>query len=204
VLFGAPLVLGLLELGHPAFMPNDDIFAIVAPIAVWWTALHVAQIPLFALLGLAVFLLVRGLEGRAAHLSRAAIAVFVVVYPAFDAAVGVSSGVLLQNLSTLGAEQRAVLQPALHALFWGPITGLLAIVGSASWLVALLAAAWAWREADAPRMAIALLAVSGLLLAVSHIRPFGPLACLCFLIAAGLVERRSGKVRSRSAAPVSR
>ncbi len=195
VLFGVPLVLGLLELGHPAFMPRDDIFEIVAPIAVWWTALHVAQIPLFALLGLAVFLLVRDLEGRAAQVSRAAIAVFVVVYPAFDAAVGVSSGVLLQNLPTLGPDQRAILQPAFHALFWGPITGLLAIVGSASWLVALLAAAWAWRRADAPRLAIVLLAVCGLLLAVSHIRPFGPLACLSFLIAAVLIERAPGRSR---------
>ncbi len=66
---------------------------------------------------LAVFLLVRDLEGRAAQVSRSAIAVFVVVYPAFDAAVGVSSGVLLQNLPALGADQRTLLQPALHALF---------------------------------------------------------------------------------------
>lgn len=201
VLFGVPLVLGLLELGHPAFMPNDDIFEVVAPIVVWWTALHVVQIPLFALLGLAVVLLVRNLQGRSAQVSRAAIAVFVVVYPAFDAAVGVSSGILIQNLLTLGADQRAALQPAFRALFWGPITGLLAIVASASWLVALLAAAWAWRRAYASRIAVALLAVSGLLLAVSHIRPFGPLGCLSFLIAAVLIERRPGKVGTTPAAP---
>lgn len=62
-LFGAPLALGLLELGHPAPLPKDDILGSLAPIALWWTVLRVAQIPLFALLGLAVFLLVRDLEG---------------------------------------------------------------------------------------------------------------------------------------------
>jgi hypothetical protein len=62
VLIGAPLILGLLELGHPAIWPGDAISAALQPIATWWTALHVLQVPLFALLGLAVFLLVQDLE----------------------------------------------------------------------------------------------------------------------------------------------
>lgn len=128
---------------------------------------------------------------------------FIVVYPAFDAAVGVSSGVLIQSLPNLASDQRALLEPGFKALFWGPVTGLLAIVGSASWLVALLAAAWAWHKAGAQRLAVVLLAVSGLLLAVAHIPPFGPLACLSFLIAAVLIERRSGTAARTSAGPVS-
>ena len=55
IMFGVPLVLGLLELGHPALLPGDDIVATIAPIATWWTILHVLQVPLFALLGVAVF-----------------------------------------------------------------------------------------------------------------------------------------------------
>ena len=54
IMFGVPLVLGLLELGHPALLPGDDIVATIAPIATWWTILHVLQVPLFALLGVAV------------------------------------------------------------------------------------------------------------------------------------------------------
>lgn len=190
LLFGVPLILGTLELGHPGLWPGDDIVATVAPMAAWWTALHVLQVPLFALLGVAAFLLVRGLPGRAALIGRRAIGLFIVVYPAFDAAVGISSGILLQTLPTLGPGQRAALEPALQALFWGPVTGLMAIVGSASWLVALLASAWARRRAGAPRVACGLLAVSGVLLAISHVRPFGPLACFCFLGAAALIEFR--------------
>jgi hypothetical protein len=33
LMFGVPLVLGLLELGHPALLPGDDIVATIAPIA---------------------------------------------------------------------------------------------------------------------------------------------------------------------------
>ena len=31
IIFGAPLILGLLELGHPALLPGDDIVATIAP-----------------------------------------------------------------------------------------------------------------------------------------------------------------------------
>lgn len=196
VVLGVPFVLGLLEIGHPALGPRDNIFDTLAPITIWWTALHVVQIPLFALLGLAAFLLVRDLDGRAAWLSRRVIPIFVVVYPAFDAAVGVSSGVMVHTLNTFSAEQRATLEPGFHALFWGPVTGLMALVGSVSWLVALIAAALAWRRAGAPAFVVGALALSGLLLGVAHIRPIGPLACLAFLIGATWIELRRAKPRS--------
>jgi hypothetical protein len=185
ILFAPPLVLGLLEIGHPALLPGDDIVATIAPIAGWWTALHVVQVPLFALLGAAVFLLVRDLDGRAAAISRSAIAVFIVGYPAFDAAVGIASGVLILTAAS------AALEPGLQNLFWGPVTGMMAIVASASWLIALVSAAWAWRKHGAPGSAVIFLGLSGLLLGIAHIRPLGPLACLCFLIGAALIEFRS-------------
>ena len=75
--------------------------------------------------------------------SRCAIAVFVVVYPAFDGAVGIASGVMLQHLGGLGTAERAAVEPALWALVWGPVTGMMAITGSAAWLIALVAAALA-------------------------------------------------------------
>jgi hypothetical protein len=195
IIFGAPLILGLLELGHPALLPGDDIVATIAPMAIWWTTLHVLQVPLFALLGFAVFLLVRGLDSRAATISRYAIAVFIVVYPAFDAAVGIASGIL-SRIST-----SPELEAGLQQLFWGPVTGSMAIVGSVSWLVALLAAAWAWRIRGAPALAVGALALSGVLLAVGHIRPLGPLACLFFLIGAAMLELAPGNSKAPAVAP---
>src|SRR4029450_12364409 len=100
-----------------------SIFETLAPISTWWTILHVAQIPLFALMGWAVLLLVRDLDGRSARITRVAIAVFIVVYPAFDAAVGVASGVIVHTVGTVDAGQRAALEAGVHRAFWGPLTG---------------------------------------------------------------------------------
>ena len=187
LVLGAPLLLGFLELGHPALLPGENIFETLAPITSWWIALHILQIPLFGLMGFAVLLLVRDLDCRAARVSRWAISVFIVVYPAFDAAVGVASGIVVQTAGSLQSGERGTVEAALQALFWGPVTGSMALLGSARWLVALVAAAWAWRQLRAPAYAVAALAVSGVLLAVAHIRPFGPLACLFFLLGAAWV-----------------
>jgi hypothetical protein len=83
------------------------------------------------------------------------------------------------------------LETELYKLFWGPVTGVMAMIGSASWLVALNAAAWAWRKHGASALAVGFLALSGLLLGVGHIRPLGPLACFCFLIGVTLIKFRS-------------
>lgn len=195
ILFGVPLVLGALELGHPGWGPSGEVVPHVAPIAVWWTALHILQVPLFALLGIAALLLLGGRGGRAASLSRYAIAVFIVVYPAFDGAVGISSGVMLMAANAQGSSG-SELEPGLWQLFWGPVTGSLAIVGSASWAIGTIAAAWALRKAQMPVAACSLLALSGVLLGIAHIRPIGPLACLAFFLAAVWMEFRGPSVAS--------
>lgn len=187
IVFGTPLLLGVVELWHPAVRPGDKIVPMIAPIAVWWTTLHVLQVPLFALLGIAVLYIVGDATGRASSVSRAAIYAFIVLYPAFDAAVGISSGVMLQHIP---ASQQAAFEPALQALFWGPVTGMMAIIASACWLIGVVAAAFAQRRLGAPALAVTFLVLSGLLLGFSHIRPFGPLACLCFLVGAAIIERR--------------
>src|SRR5690242_5169703 len=99
VIFGVPLVLGLIETAHPALWPNDPIFPVVHAIATWWTVLHVLQVPLFALLGLAVLFLIEELKTPFATISRYSIILFIVVYPAFDAAVGISSGLICRKWS---------------------------------------------------------------------------------------------------------
>jgi len=189
VVLGAPLVLGLLEIGHPALGPQDNICSTLEPITVWWTVLHVLQIPLFALLGIASYLLLRQFTGRIALVGRVASLVFVVVYPAFDAAVGVASGVMLQSLGTLSLDQRAALEASLRALFWGPVTLSLAAVGAASWLLALASLSYLWRKCGAPMYVAVAFAASGILLAIAHVRPFGPLACLSLFVAAAWVLR---------------
>ena len=83
------------------------------------------------------------------------------------------------------------------------MTGLMAMAGSLAWVVALIAAACAWRGAGAPWAVVALLVVSGLLLGFGHIRPFGPLACAALLVAAAWIESAGARWRAaREAAPI--
>ncbi len=60
VLFATPLALVILELMHPLNAHDTS--------PTWWTTLHLIQMPLFGLIGLAGYLLVRrdGIEGWAA------------------------------------------------------------------------------------------------------------------------------------------
>jgi hypothetical protein len=190
VILGAPLTLGLLEVWHPALLPGENIAQTLMPIATWWTTLHVLQIPLFALLGVALFLILRDLQGRAVRIGRAAIAVFVVIYPAFDAAVGVGSGVMVYTLASARGSASDIEQ-GLQALFWGPVTGTLALIGSACWLFANATAAWAWRRAGAPLYVTIAFGLSGIFLAIAHVRPLGPLACLSLLVGASWVVFRA-------------
>jgi len=191
VILGSPLTLGVLEVWHPALGPRDNICSTLEPITTWWTVLHVLQIPLFALLGIATFLLIRDFPGRVARIGRAASLSFAVVYPAFDAAVGVASGVMLQSLGTLSPDQRASLEASLQSLFWGPVTLPIAAIGATAWLVALGSAAYLWRQRGVPTWVAATLAASGVLLAITHVRPFGPLACLMFLLGATWIVRNA-------------
>ena len=56
VLLGTPLVLGILELGHP-LLDHMNPIKMLAPIATWWIILHLLLVPLFALMGWMLFLL---------------------------------------------------------------------------------------------------------------------------------------------------
>ena len=58
------------------------------PIAGWWTALHTIGFVLFALMGVALWLLTAGLPGVFATVSRGAAVVFALFYDAGDAIAG--------------------------------------------------------------------------------------------------------------------
>jgi hypothetical protein len=70
VLLGTPLVLGILEIWYPTPSGTESTFEVIANNADWWFTLHVLQLPLFGLMALAVYLLVDGLHGWAAAISR--------------------------------------------------------------------------------------------------------------------------------------
>src|SRR5260370_7270819 len=93
VLFGTPVVLILLELGHP-LLDHMNPIKMLAPIALWWIVLHVLLIPLFALMGYSLFLLLQGVQSKPATISRVATVLFVAFALRSDPSFGLNSATL--------------------------------------------------------------------------------------------------------------
>jgi len=88
VIAGPAVVLAGLGLTHP-----QDLTATSAP---WWTTLHVLLLPLFPLLALSLWLLLRGLSGPAAWAARIAAYGYAAFYTALDVLAGIAAGELTQ------------------------------------------------------------------------------------------------------------
>jgi hypothetical protein len=86
---GPALVLAGVGITHPT-----DLNAATAP---WWTTMHTLLLPLFPLLGVSLWLLLRGLAGPVAWLARIAAYGYAAFYSALDVLAGVATGVLVRN-----------------------------------------------------------------------------------------------------------
>jgi hypothetical protein len=117
VLLGTPLVLTVLLFFHPS--PYDDVVGELMPITGWWIALHAIGFLLFALMGVAVWLLTAGLRGVFATLSRVAAVVFAVFYGAGDAIAGISTGILARSAEAGTLGERAAVR-AIETLWADP------------------------------------------------------------------------------------
>ena len=190
LMIGAPLAWAALLLFHP--LGSGQVYDLLRDQVTRWQVVHVGTLFFIGLMGLAVFVLVRDLPGRAARLSRLAAGTFVVFYGAWEAVAGLAVGALAQHTNGLPADERAVGSDAIQSLYESPIVGdfgVLNVLGSLGWITAVLAAAVAVRQAGARRWAVALLAISAL--AVQHPPPVGPIALACFAGAVGLIYRSS-------------
>jgi hypothetical protein len=184
VLVGAPLALAVLEVFHP--QPGDVTEAVEQAGRFLW--FHMIQLPLIALMALAVYLLTDGLEGTPVIVSRWATAVFAVFFGAYDAAAGIATGFVLRNAQGLPVEDQAAIYDAAIDMPGLSLIFLLAIVGTAGWVVAVIAAAVALRRGGASRGPVALLILSGVFLMGGHPFPFGTLAFGCFFLATCWLE----------------
>jgi hypothetical protein len=84
-IFGTPAALGTLAAIHP-MMPEHNLGT--------WNLIHTLQIPLVALLGISVVLMLRGIEGGVATAGRLAILPWVAFFAAFDGVAGLATGAL--------------------------------------------------------------------------------------------------------------
>jgi hypothetical protein len=195
VLLGAPLPLIVVGLTHPRL---DGLSASLAQADVHF-ALHLMLIPLFGLIALAGSLLTSGLSGRAAHISRGAMAVFATLD-------GVTVGLLLHAARELPADQQTGMYQFLGTAFASPLSSaaqlVVALGGTLAWIIGMFAALVALARAGASREPLILLALAGLFLVGDHSTFLGSIAFGCFFLAAAWLEfapRRSASSRSATA-----
>src|SRR5215217_8104602 len=138
VLLGTPLASTALLFFHPS--PYDDVAGELMPIASWWIALHTIGFLLFALMGVALWLLTAGLRGVFVTVSRVAAVVFALFYDAGDAIAGISTGILARSAEAGVLGERAAVG-AIQTLWVDPFKNLLFDIGRDAFIVALVTAA---------------------------------------------------------------
>ncbi len=198
-LTGIPVLWGLLLLLHPV---GDEYYATVQDQVGRWQVVHLGTmlfIPLMAAVG---FVLLRGIGGVAAMVSRIGLAVFAVFYLAWEVLVGIGTGLLVDDVTRLPASERATGVTLVDEYVESQINNILSYIGSAGWIVAAIAAAVAIYRRTSGRRSVAvavLLVVSAPLIAI-HVTPFGPVGLALFIGAVLLVVR--GQSVTRAAVPV--
>lgn len=183
-----PLVLAAVLLFHPR--GGGRIYDGVTGAADRWLLVHVGLAVLVGLLALAVWMLLDGMRGRAATISRVALLPFVAGFLVWEANAGIGTAVLVDYAEGLPPAEREVVAGAVQELWSNPFVGepsAFNAIGNLSWIVAMIAAAVAFSRAGAGRAVTALLALSSLF--VFHAVIVGSVALVCLAAAAFLVER---------------
>jgi hypothetical protein len=199
VLIGVPLAWAVLLWFHPS-VAADDVYGSLRDEVVTYQVVHIGTLVFIGLMGLAVYLLVRDLPGRAASISRVAAGVFVLFYGAWETVIGLATGALVQHANDVPADERPVVSDAIQSLQENVVVGESSFamgIGGLAWVVAVIAAAVAYRRAGAPVVVTVLLGLSAVV--ISHPPPIGPFGLLCFAAAVAVLA-----VRDRSAAHASR
>jgi hypothetical protein len=198
-LIGVPLLWAILLLFHPTG-DGDEYYPIVKDDVTAWMTVHLGMMLFIPLLAGVVFLLLRGVTGPAALVSRIALAPFVVFYGAYETLVGLGSGILANEVNGLPQSERATgaqLIQDFNESWLLADPGVLNSIGTVALVVAAIAAGVALhRRAGAPIAVPILLGLSAPLVAM-HPPPFGPIG-LALFIAAVLVALRA---RSPARAP---
>lgn len=181
LLAAAPFVaLGLVGLAHPHALTPETAGA--------WTTLHLVLLPVWPLMGAALWLLLRGRRGVAAGWARALAVVFGVYYGALDTINGVAAGRLVGGAP---ADAVAVVTAALPSM---TVTGnTLAYVGTVAYLVAVLltvTALWSRRHGRGFLGGAVLVVVGAVSFVDSHIYwPRGVLTMLVLAVGMALLAR---------------
>jgi hypothetical protein len=199
-LVATPLALAAVLWFHPPGGENvyegvrDDVGA--------WLFVHTVFLLFTPLIAIAAYLLLSDLKSRAATVSRVALILFLVFYTAYEVTVGVGTGILVDYANGLPAAEQAVVADAIqdynrNAILADPSVSL--VLGSLGWVVAMIAAAVAFRRAGAGWLVTLLVGLAALF--AIHPPPVGPVGLFCFAAAAVLIERARARVTKAPGRP---
>jgi hypothetical protein len=184
LLLGTPLALALLMVVHQLIDQFERPGAFLT--------LHLILLPLFALMGVAVWALLEGVSGAVAWASRVAAFVFLVGYVALDAISGIAASAILASGAAWSTE-------ATRALFTSGPAAIPTMVAVLAWRVSVLLAAWALYRAGRPLAPLVLLVATAVWLNNDHGGVRGVVVFGGFALAAAWLEFFPGRLRRRGA-----
>lgn len=198
-----PLTLAVVLWFHPPG-GDDGVYEGVRDDVGAWVFVHTVFLFFIPLMALGAYLLLSGVQSRAATVSRLSLVLFLVFYTAYEVTVGLGTGVLVDYANGLPPAEQAAVAAAIEDLnandvLADPLSVSL-VLGLLGWVVALVAAAVALRRAGAGWAPTVLVGLSALF--AIHPPPVGPAALICFAAAAVLIERwRAGDPQALQARP---
>jgi hypothetical protein len=191
-LVGVPLLWALLLLFHPGG-DATEMYSTLRDELTPWLAVHLGMLLFIPLMAAAVYVLLRGVRGTAARVSRIALAPFVVFYGAFETLQGIGNGVLAHEVNGLPESQRATGSALVQGFGENVLIrdmGVFSSLGGLAFIVVAIAAGIALhRHAGAPVSVAVLLALAGFLI-TAHPPPFGPTGLALFILAVLILARR--------------
>jgi hypothetical protein len=205
-LIGVPLLWAILLLFHPGGEGTEVTYAELQDKVTAWMAVHIGMMLFIPLFAAVLYLLLRGVEGRAAWVSRIALVPFVIFYGTWEALQGIGVGILVDEVNKLPAAERSTTGADLVHDFADNVLirnfGVFGNIGSVALITAAIAAGVALRRhAGAPLSVAALLGVSGFMI-TAHPPPYGPIGLVLFIAAVLLFVRSQAPLRPhRSASP---
>ena len=190
-LIGVPVAWGILLLFHPGGN-GTEIYLDAQDVVARFLVVHIGMMLFIPLMAAVVWLLLRGVEGTAAWVSRIALVPFVVFYSAWEVMQGIGVGILVNELKGFPQAQLALREDLVQDFAEHPLIGPFSVfgsIGSLGLIVAAIAAGIAlYRHAAAPVVVPVLLAISGLLITV-HPPPYGPIGLALFIVAVVIYTR---------------
>ena len=182
LLIGTPVLLASLMIVHQLIDPFERPLAFLT--------LHLLLLPLFALMGVAIWALLEGVGGAVAWAARVAAFLFLVGYVALDAISGIAASVLLASGTPWSKE-------ATRALFASGPAAIPTTLAVLAWRVSVLLAALALYRAGRPLAPLVVLVASGLWLNNDHGGLRGVVVFGGFAVAAAWLEYFPGGLRRR-------